>query len=179
VSTDGELYERGPEAWNAYLAEGNAKQARKRVSADAIVRDSSGRILLVGPHLQTRLGPARRHGRGQRAAADALPGTPRRTPTKARPKNASGPTSGAEQARCPVPGAQLPPHGRRPPPHGSGGESAGVSTDSAQGTETTRNNRHQPDNPDTITGRPTRQPDGPSTTILTRESAGQRPSITP
>jgi hypothetical protein len=33
----------------AYLAEGNAKQARKRVSADAIVRDSSGRILLVDP----------------------------------------------------------------------------------------------------------------------------------
>jgi hypothetical protein len=28
VSTDGELYERDPEAWNAYLAEGNAKQAR-------------------------------------------------------------------------------------------------------------------------------------------------------
>jgi hypothetical protein len=27
VSTDGELYERDPEAWNAYLAEGNAKQA--------------------------------------------------------------------------------------------------------------------------------------------------------
>jgi 8-oxo-dGTP diphosphatase len=33
VTTDGELYERDPEAWNAYLAEGNAKQARKRVSA--------------------------------------------------------------------------------------------------------------------------------------------------
>ena len=49
MSTDGELYERDPEAWNAYLAEGNAKQARKRVSADAIVRDSSGRILLVDP----------------------------------------------------------------------------------------------------------------------------------
>ena len=49
MTTDGELYERDPEAWNAYLAEGNAKQARKRVSADAIVRDSSGRILLVDP----------------------------------------------------------------------------------------------------------------------------------
>jgi 8-oxo-dGTP diphosphatase len=48
-ATDGELYDRDPEAWNAYLAEGNAKQARKRVSADAIVRDSSGRILLVDP----------------------------------------------------------------------------------------------------------------------------------
>jgi 8-oxo-dGTP diphosphatase len=31
------VYERDPEAWNAYLAEGNAKQARN--SADAIVRD--------------------------------------------------------------------------------------------------------------------------------------------
>jgi 8-oxo-dGTP pyrophosphatase MutT (NUDIX family) len=49
VSTDGKLYERDSEGWNAYLAEGNAKQARKRVSADAIVRDSSGRILLVDP----------------------------------------------------------------------------------------------------------------------------------
>jgi hypothetical protein len=49
VTTDGELYERDPEAWNAYLAEGNAKQARKRVSADAIVRDSAGRVLLVDP----------------------------------------------------------------------------------------------------------------------------------
>jgi 8-oxo-dGTP pyrophosphatase MutT (NUDIX family) len=43
------LRQRDPEAWNAYLAEGNAKQAHKRVSADAIVRDSSGRILLVDP----------------------------------------------------------------------------------------------------------------------------------
>ena len=49
MSIDGELYERDPEAWNAYLAEGNAKQARKRVSADAIVRDASGNILLVDP----------------------------------------------------------------------------------------------------------------------------------
>lgn len=38
-----------PEAWNAYLAEGNAKQARKRVSADALVRDPEGRVLLVKP----------------------------------------------------------------------------------------------------------------------------------
>ncbi|MFD7512412.1 NUDIX domain-containing protein [Streptomyces sp. NPDC059853] len=38
-----------PEAWTAYLAEGNAKQARKRVSADAIVRDPQGRVLLVKP----------------------------------------------------------------------------------------------------------------------------------
>jgi hypothetical protein len=45
----GQLYERDPEAWNAYLAEGNANQARKRVSADVILRDSGGRILLVDP----------------------------------------------------------------------------------------------------------------------------------
>jgi 8-oxo-dGTP diphosphatase len=49
VSSEGPLYERDPEAWNAYLAEGNAKQARKRVSADVILRDAHGRILLVDP----------------------------------------------------------------------------------------------------------------------------------
>src|SRR5271165_6955106 len=48
-SSEAPLYERDPEAWNAYLAEGNAKQARKRVSADAILRDAQGRILLVDP----------------------------------------------------------------------------------------------------------------------------------
>ena len=36
-------------AWEAYLAEGNAKQARKRVAADVLVRDASQRILLVDP----------------------------------------------------------------------------------------------------------------------------------
>jgi 8-oxo-dGTP diphosphatase len=35
--------------WNAHLAEGNAKQARKRVAAKVIFRDESGRILLVEP----------------------------------------------------------------------------------------------------------------------------------
>ena len=49
MSSEAPLYERDPEAWNAYLAEGNAKQARKRVSADAILRDARGRILLVDP----------------------------------------------------------------------------------------------------------------------------------
>ncbi len=49
MSSDRALYERDPEAWNAHLAEGNAKQARKRVSADAIIRDGHGRILLVDP----------------------------------------------------------------------------------------------------------------------------------
>ncbi|MFH9964909.1 NUDIX domain-containing protein [Streptomyces mirabilis] len=38
-----------PEAWNAYLSEGNATQARKRVAADVLIRDTSGRILLVNP----------------------------------------------------------------------------------------------------------------------------------
>ena len=49
MTPQGELYERDPQAWNAYLAEGNAKQPRKRVSADAIIRDGHGRILLVDP----------------------------------------------------------------------------------------------------------------------------------
>jgi 8-oxo-dGTP pyrophosphatase MutT (NUDIX family) len=38
-----------PDAWNAYLAEGNATQARKRVAADLLIRDTSGRVLLVDP----------------------------------------------------------------------------------------------------------------------------------
>lgn len=37
------------DAWNAYLAEGNAKQARKRVAADVLLRDPVGRVLLVNP----------------------------------------------------------------------------------------------------------------------------------
>ncbi|MBI0294809.1 NUDIX hydrolase [Streptomyces sp. PRKS01-29] len=41
--------EPGTAEWEAYLAEGNAKQARKRVAADVILRDKSGRILLVNP----------------------------------------------------------------------------------------------------------------------------------
>lgn len=49
MSSQGPLYERDPEAWNAYLAEGNAKQARKRVSADVVLRDRHGRLLLVDP----------------------------------------------------------------------------------------------------------------------------------
>lgn len=43
------LYETDPAAYEAYLAEGNARQARKRVSADALIRDPAGRILLVDP----------------------------------------------------------------------------------------------------------------------------------
>ncbi|WP_200306139.1 NUDIX domain-containing protein [Streptomyces adelaidensis] len=37
------------DAWAAYLAEGNATQPRKRVAADVLLRDSSGRVLLVKP----------------------------------------------------------------------------------------------------------------------------------
>ncbi|MCP2260514.1 NUDIX domain-containing protein [Streptoalloteichus tenebrarius] len=33
----------------AYLAEGNAKQARKRVAADLLIRDAADRVLLVNP----------------------------------------------------------------------------------------------------------------------------------
>ncbi|SER77723.1 ADP-ribose pyrophosphatase YjhB, NUDIX family [Lentzea xinjiangensis] len=33
----------------AYLAEGNAKQARKRVAADVLLRDQRGHIVLVNP----------------------------------------------------------------------------------------------------------------------------------
>jgi 8-oxo-dGTP diphosphatase len=43
------LYRRDPAAWQAHLAEGNATQPRKRVSADALIRDLQGRILLVDP----------------------------------------------------------------------------------------------------------------------------------
>lgn len=43
------LYRTDPTAWNAHLAEGNARQARKRVSVDALIRDEQGRILLVNP----------------------------------------------------------------------------------------------------------------------------------
>ena len=50
AANDKQLYERDPEAWNAYLAEGNARQARKRVAADVILRDENGRFLLVNPN---------------------------------------------------------------------------------------------------------------------------------
>lgn len=33
----------------AYLAEGNATQARKRVAADVLIRDTAGQVLLVDP----------------------------------------------------------------------------------------------------------------------------------
>ena len=49
MTADVPLYARDPEAWKAHLAEGNATQPRKRVSADVIVRDAIGRLLLVNP----------------------------------------------------------------------------------------------------------------------------------
>ncbi len=33
----------------AHLAEGNARQARKRIAADVLIRDEAGRVLLVDP----------------------------------------------------------------------------------------------------------------------------------
>lgn len=33
----------------AHLAEGNARQARKRVAADVLIRDAAGRVLVVDP----------------------------------------------------------------------------------------------------------------------------------
>lgn len=49
MSSEPPLYERDPQAWQAHMAEGNAIQPRKRVSADAIIRDPQGRLLLVDP----------------------------------------------------------------------------------------------------------------------------------
>ncbi|MCA1606964.1 MAG: NUDIX hydrolase [Acidobacteria bacterium] len=49
MSSEIPLYKSDPEAWRAHLAEGNAKQPRKRVSVDAIIRDTFGRLLLVDP----------------------------------------------------------------------------------------------------------------------------------
>ncbi|GGN62935.1 NUDIX hydrolase [Actinoplanes lobatus] len=49
MESESPLYERDPEAWQEYLAEGNRTQPRKRVSADVLFRDEAGRILLVDP----------------------------------------------------------------------------------------------------------------------------------
>ncbi len=49
MTSDVPLYQRDPEAWQAYLAEGNRTQPRKRVSADVLFCDETGRILLVDP----------------------------------------------------------------------------------------------------------------------------------
>jgi 8-oxo-dGTP diphosphatase len=49
MDADKPLFQRDPDAWRAHLAEGNARQPRKRVGADALLRDELGRILLVDP----------------------------------------------------------------------------------------------------------------------------------
>lgn len=49
MNADGPLYQRDPEAWRELLAEGNATQPRKRVSADAVLRNVAGGVLLVNP----------------------------------------------------------------------------------------------------------------------------------
>ncbi|TDC52016.1 NUDIX hydrolase [Jiangella ureilytica] len=49
MNTDPPLSERDPDAWNRHLAEGNARQARKRVCADVLIRDAHDRVLLVDP----------------------------------------------------------------------------------------------------------------------------------
>ncbi|MCA1217366.1 NUDIX domain-containing protein [Streptomyces sp. 8L] len=38
----------------AYLAQGNAQQARKRTAADALIRDQAGRLLLVNPTYKSK-----------------------------------------------------------------------------------------------------------------------------
>jgi 8-oxo-dGTP diphosphatase len=48
--TNTPLYERDPEAWRAHLAEGNAKQARKRVAVGLLIRDREARVLIVNPN---------------------------------------------------------------------------------------------------------------------------------
>ena len=49
MSSKRPLYDRDPTAWYEHLAEGNAKQARKRVGADVLIRDEQEQILLVNP----------------------------------------------------------------------------------------------------------------------------------
>jgi 8-oxo-dGTP diphosphatase len=49
MTEDAPLYERDPEQWREYLAEGNRIQPRKRVVANVVVRDEDGQVLLVDP----------------------------------------------------------------------------------------------------------------------------------
>lgn len=49
MSTEQPLYQRDPAAYKAHLAEGNASQARKRVGADVVIRNTTGQLLLVDP----------------------------------------------------------------------------------------------------------------------------------
>jgi 8-oxo-dGTP diphosphatase len=47
--SDQPLYQTDPAMWEAHLAEGNARQARKRVSAEVLIRNDQGELLLVDP----------------------------------------------------------------------------------------------------------------------------------
>jgi 8-oxo-dGTP pyrophosphatase MutT (NUDIX family) len=64
-----------PERW-AYLAEGNARQARKRVATNVLIRDDAGRVLLVNPtykeHWDVPGGMAEANEPPRRAAAREL-----------------------------------------------------------------------------------------------------------
>ena len=52
----------------AWLAEGNAKQARKRLAAKVIIRDQTDRILLVNPTYK-KYWDLPGDGRGERVSA--------------------------------------------------------------------------------------------------------------
>ncbi|MFI7213771.1 NUDIX domain-containing protein [Micromonospora maritima] len=49
MADDRPLYERDPAAWQAHLAVGNARQPRKRVGVDVLLRNERGEVLLVDP----------------------------------------------------------------------------------------------------------------------------------
>ena len=49
TSDDRRSMRRDPVAWRAHLAAGNARQARKRVGADVLIRNGRGQVLLVDP----------------------------------------------------------------------------------------------------------------------------------
>ncbi|MFE3166638.1 NUDIX domain-containing protein [Streptomyces sp. NPDC059224] len=56
----------------AYLAEGNARQARKRAAADALIRDHDGRLLLVNPTYKSGWDLPGGMAEGNEAPEDAL-----------------------------------------------------------------------------------------------------------
>ncbi|GHJ48988.1 NUDIX hydrolase [Catellatospora sp. TT07R-123] len=49
MSSEIPLYRRDPQAWRDHLAEGNRTQPRKRVGADVLFRDATGKVLIVEP----------------------------------------------------------------------------------------------------------------------------------
>lgn len=72
MNPDTPLYERDPEAWREHLAEGNAKQPRKRIAADALICDSRGRILLVDPKYKPDWDTPGGMAEGNESPVDAL-----------------------------------------------------------------------------------------------------------